>query len=62
MASAIIRPMQPIIKSLFMERMEQNEDIFARFMNEKEFQNLVSEWISEKIYTRLRAEHAAEES
>ena len=46
---------------MFMERMEQNEDIFARFMNEKEFQNLVSEWISEKVYTRLRAKHAAEE-
>ncbi len=50
-----------LLQNLFIERMEQNEDIFARFMNEKEFQNLVSEWISEKVYTRLRAEHAAEE-
>jgi type I restriction enzyme, R subunit len=43
-----------MLQSLFIERMEQNEDIFGKFMNEKEFQNVVSEWISEKVYTRLR--------
>jgi len=30
-------------------------DIFARFMNERDFQNLVSEWISRKVYAKLRA-------
>ncbi len=66
--AAIVNPQEKfsllfssLLQNLFMERMEQNEDIFARFMNEKEFQNMVSEWISEKVYTRLRAEHAAEE-
>ncbi len=43
-----------MLQSLFIERMEQNEDIFGKFMNEKEFQNVVSEWISEKVYNRLR--------
>ena len=43
-----------LLKSQFIERMEQNEDIFARFMNERNFQNLVSEWISRKVNTRFR--------
>ena len=43
-----------MLQSLFIERMEQNEDIFGKFMNEREFQNVVSEWISEKVYTRLK--------
>jgi type I restriction enzyme R subunit len=43
-----------LLQTLFAERMEQNEDIFARFMNEKEFQQLVGEWISKQVYQRLR--------
>ena len=27
---------------------------FARFMNERDFQGLVSEWISRQVYERLR--------
>ena len=44
-----------LLETLFIERMEQNEDIFARFMNERDFQGLVSEWISKKVYSRFRA-------
>ena len=43
-----------LLETLFIERMEQNEDIFARFMNEREFQSLVSDWISRQVYGRLR--------
>ena len=43
-----------LLETLFIERMEQNEDIFARFMNERDFQNIVSEWISRKVYGRFR--------
>lgn len=43
-----------LLETLFIERMEQNEGIFARFMNERDFQNLVSEWISRKVYSRFR--------
>ena len=45
-----------LLETLFIERMEQNEDMFAKFMNEREFQSLVSEWISQKVYTRLRSD------
>lgn len=44
-----------LLETLLIERMEQNEDIFARFMNERDFQSLVSEWISKKVYSRFRA-------
>lgn len=44
-----------LLETLLIERMEQNEDIFARFMNERDFQSLVSEWISKKVYARFRA-------
>lgn len=44
-----------LLETLFIERMEQNEDVFARFMNEKDFQSLVSEWISRKVYSRFRS-------
>ena len=43
-----------LLQTLFIERMEQNEDIFARFMNEKSFQNLVTDWISSEVYRRLQ--------
>lgn len=43
-----------LLETLFIERMEQNEDIFARFMNERDFQGLVSDWISRQVYGRLR--------
>jgi len=44
-----------LLQTLFIERMEQNEDIFARFMNEKSFQNLVTDWISKEVYSRFRS-------
>lgn len=43
-----------LLETLFIERMEQNEDIFARFMNEKQFQSMVAEWISKQVYERFR--------
>ena len=47
-----------LLETLFIERMEQNEDIFARFMNERDFQGLVSDWISRQVYERLRGANA----
>lgn len=46
-----------LLETLFIERMEQNEDIYARFMNERGFQSLVSEWISQKVYARFRSSY-----
>jgi type I restriction enzyme R subunit len=40
-------------ESLFIERMDMNEDLFARFMNEPEFQEVVAQGLGQKVYARL---------
>jgi len=50
------------LEGLFIERMEQNEDIFARFMGDKEFQQIVEETLRRQVYDRVHAEHAEQES
>ncbi len=36
--------------------MDQNEEIFARFMNDKSFQKVVTGWLSSEAYRKLRVE------
>ena len=43
-----------LIERLFVERMDQNEDIYVRYMNDGEFREVVSEWLSSQAYRRLR--------
>lgn len=43
-----------LLEALFVERMDQNEEIFARFMNDKLFQKLVTGWLSSEAYRKLR--------
>ena len=43
-----------LLEALFVERMDQNEEIFARFMNDKSFQKVVTEWPSSEAYKKLR--------
>jgi type I restriction enzyme, R subunit len=43
-----------LLESLFVERMDQNEEIFARFMNDKSFQKIVTGWLSCGAYRKLR--------
>ncbi len=43
-----------VLESLFVDRMEQNEDIFARFMNDKGFQEMVAGWLVSEVYKKLR--------
>ena len=50
-----------LIERLFVERMDQNEDIFVRYMNDAAFKEVVSEWLSSQAYQRLREEGQAEE-
>jgi len=45
-----------LLESLFMERMDQNEEIFMRFMNDAAFQKLVTNWLSSEAYKKLRSE------
>ena len=35
-----------LLEALFVERMDQNEEIFARFMNDTAFQKMVTEWLA----------------
>jgi type I restriction enzyme R subunit len=34
--------------------MEQNEDIFARFMGDNGFQRLVSDWLISDVYRKMQ--------
>lgn len=43
-----------LLEALFVERMDQNEEIFARFMNDKAFQGLVTHWLATQAYSKLR--------
>jgi type I restriction enzyme R subunit len=43
-----------MLEGLFMERMDQNEDIFVRYMNDKKFQKAVTEWMASEAYRKLR--------
>ena len=55
-----------LLENLFVERMDENEDIFVRFMNDAPFQKVVTTWMASEAYRRLRgsddagggAEHA----
>ena len=47
-----------LLQTLFTERMDQNEDIFVRFMNDPAFQNTVTGWMATEAYRRLRGESA----
>lgn len=42
------------LEQLFVERMDQNEEIFVRFMNDQSFQKVVNEWLSSQTYQKLR--------
>ncbi len=33
--------------------MELNEDLFARYMNDPEFKELVSQWLGQQVYSRI---------
>lgn len=46
-----------LLEALFVERMDQNEEIFARFMNDKAFQGLVTNWLATEAYSKLRRSH-----
>lgn len=44
-----------LLETLFVERMDQNEEIFVRFMNDPPFQKVVTAWMASETYRRLRA-------
>ena len=40
---------------LFIDRMDQNEEITAKFMNEDDFKKAVSEHLLKEVYDKIRA-------
>ena len=50
-----------LLENLFVERMDQNEGIFVRFMNDASFQNTVTEWMASEAYRRLKSDDAGQE-
>ena len=51
-----------LLEALFVERMDQNEEIFAKYMNDHDFQKIVTNWLSTEAYRRLRLDVAPDES
>jgi type I restriction enzyme R subunit len=47
------------LEGLFIDRMEQNEEITAKFINEKDFQEVVGKAIMKEVYDKIREESAA---
>ena len=45
-----------LIERLFVERMDQNEEIFVRYMNDVPFQRIVGNWMASEAYRRLRTD------
>ncbi|MFT3786220.1 MAG: hypothetical protein QM770_08645 [Tepidisphaeraceae bacterium] len=44
------------LEGLFIDRMEQNEDLFNRFMSDPDFRKVVEETLGQQVYERIRAE------
>jgi type I restriction enzyme, R subunit len=47
-----------LLEALFVERMDQNEEIFVRFMNDPAFQKVVTTWLASQAYEKLRSNDA----
>ncbi len=44
-----------LLERLFVERIDQNEDIFVRYMNDTPFRDVVCGWLASQAYERLRS-------
>ena len=49
-----------VLESLFIERMELNEELFTDYMGKPEMQSLVSKWLGSQVYERLAAAYRNE--
>lgn len=46
------------LEGLFIDRMDQNGEIFAKYMNEGDFQKAVFEYLAKQVYEQIRTEGA----
>ena len=44
------------LEGLFIDRMEQNEDITAKFMNEKKFNDVIGKYLLREVYEQINSE------
>lgn len=44
-----------LLERLFVERIDQNEEIFVRYMNDAPFRDVISGWMASQAYQRLRS-------
>lgn len=44
------------LEGIFIDRMDQNEEITAKFMNEGGFREVVSSQLMQEVYEQIRAE------
>ncbi len=42
-----------VLESLFIERMDLNEELFARYMNDPEFKAVAAEWLGQQVYSKV---------
>lgn len=49
------------LEGFFIDRMEQNEEITAKFMNEKDFREAISSKLLRDVYEKIREEHGDEQ-
>jgi type I restriction enzyme R subunit len=47
------------LEGLFIDRMEQNEEITAKFMNEDQFREAISQHLMKEVYEKIREENEA---
>ena len=43
-----------LLETFFVERIDQNEEIFVRYMNDPEFQKVVTTWMASEVYKRFQ--------
>jgi type I restriction enzyme R subunit len=44
------------LEGLFIDRMEQNEEITAKYLNEKDFQKVVGQELLKQVYEQINSE------
>jgi type I restriction enzyme R subunit len=44
------------LEGLFIDRMEQNEEITAKYLNEKDFKKIVSQQLLQQVYNQIKNE------
>lgn len=49
------------VETLMVERMEQNEEIFGKYMADPVFQRIVNDWLATEVYRRLQKPQATAE-